>query len=55
MKGTWLLGATGMVTLVMAVMLMAYSAPASSAQQRGPATKPAVTTTALVTKHLAKR
>jgi drug/metabolite transporter (DMT)-like permease len=38
MKGTWLIGATGVLTLVVAVMLMAYSAPSSSAEQRGPAT-----------------
>jgi hypothetical protein len=32
MKGTWLVGATGIVTLVVSVMLMAYSAPVSQAQ-----------------------
>jgi len=40
MKGTWLTGATGVVTLVIAVMLMAYSAPASHAQQHGTAPTP---------------
>jgi hypothetical protein len=32
MKGTWLVGATGVLTLVVSVMLMAYSAPVSHAQ-----------------------
>jgi hypothetical protein len=33
MRAMWLTGASGMLTLVVAVMLMAYSAPASHAQQ----------------------
>jgi hypothetical protein len=50
MKGTWLLGATGVMTLVMAVALMAFSAPSSSAQHGTAITqslvRPAVTQTA---------
>jgi hypothetical protein len=51
MRATWLTGATGMLTLVVAVMLMAYSAPSSHAQQpshlqlRGAATASAVVST----------
>ena len=40
MRGTWLTGVTGMLTLVVAVVLMAYSAPTQAsagthAQQAG--------------------
>jgi hypothetical protein len=45
MKGTWVLGATGVLTVLVAVMLMAYSAPSSSAQQRGTSVRPAATST----------
>ncbi len=44
MKGIWLTGATGVLTLVIAVVLMAYSAPASHAQQHGTATTQSATT-----------
>jgi hypothetical protein len=37
MKGTWLTGATGVLTLVIAVVLMACSAPAPQARQHGTA------------------
>jgi hypothetical protein len=55
MKGTWLLGATGVLTVVVAVMLMAYAAPGSSAQQRGTTVKPAATSTAWVTARFNRR
>jgi hypothetical protein len=35
MYRTWLTGMTGMITLVMAVVLMAHSAPAPRAQPHG--------------------
>jgi hypothetical protein len=43
MKRMWLTGATGVLTLVVAVVLMAYSAPTSHAQQHGTVTTQSAT------------
>jgi hypothetical protein len=47
MNGTWIAGATGVLTLVVAVVLMAFSAPVSHAQH-GTATTRSVTQSATI-------